>query len=306
MKRPSILQIGASILLMAHTVAQEPTDIAAKWTPLLDAKLTRWELWMGVPLKSVEGLPEGTPTSSSVTSGTPLGLNNDPKHVYSVRMEDGEPLLCITGEIFGGLTTLKSYSDYHFRTQFKWGEKKWAPKLDAPRDNGILFHCTGEHGFAWNVWKQSVEFQVEENGMGDLYLISGTSIRMPAEKGEKKWYYDSAGKMKLFGVIQKASGGSALRKPGDFEKPNGDWNTLELYTLGRTAVYVVNGNVVQVLHDIGRVADPKEKPAPEPRPLSAGQIQIQSEGAECYYRRMEIQPITAFPPTIQTAVSERE
>ena len=33
------------------------------WRPLLDEKLTSWELWMGVPHETVVGLPEGTPTS---------------------------------------------------------------------------------------------------------------------------------------------------------------------------------------------------------------------------------------------------
>jgi hypothetical protein len=41
--------------------------------------------------------------------------------------------------------------------------------------------------------------------------------------------------------------------PGDFEKPNGDWNTLELYTMRSTAVFVVNDQVVQVLHDTALV-----------------------------------------------------
>jgi len=32
-----------------------------------------------------------------------------------------------------------------------------------------------------------------------------------------------------------------------------------------------------------------------PAPLSSGQISLQTEGAEVYYRDIEIQPITAIP-----------
>jgi hypothetical protein len=34
---------------------------------------------------------------------------------------------------------------------------------------------------------------------------------------------------------------------------------------------------------------------PVPAPLTAGQISLQTEGAEVFYRHIEIQPITAVP-----------
>jgi len=77
-----------------------------EWTNLLDAKLSHWELWMGVPHETVKGLPPGTPTSPNGHNGKPLGLHNDPKHVFSVIEEDGQPVLQITGEIFGWLWQL--------------------------------------------------------------------------------------------------------------------------------------------------------------------------------------------------------
>jgi hypothetical protein len=73
--------------------------------------------------------------------------------------------------------------------------------------------------------------------------------------------------------------------------------TLELYTLGLTAVFVVNGHVLQVLRNIS-VDFPGESTL---YPLSAGQIQLQSEGAEVFYRRVEIQGIDAYPPDILKA-----
>ncbi len=250
---------------------------------------------MGVPLQSVQGLPAGTLTSTNAHDGIPLGLNNDPKQVFSVRLEAGEPVLCISGEIFGGLTTFETYSNYHFRAQFKWGEKKWEPKLHASRDNGILFHCTGPHGAFWKVWKRCLEFPVEEKGMGDLYLLAGTSARVPAVKGKRFWEYAPAGEMKAFGQIANSAGGRVCHLPGDFEKPNQEWNILELYTIGQTAVFEVKGKVVQVLQELATNQGD--------HPLNAGQLQIQSEGAEAYYRRIEICSITNYPPEILSAAN---
>lgn len=272
--------------------ASAPSIVSTNWISLLDTNLAHWELWMGVPHHTVTDLPAGTPTSLDAHEGTPLGLNNDPKHVFTIRMEANEPVLRISGEIFGGLTTLETYSNYHFRVQFKWGERKWEPKLQVVRDNGILFHCTGPHGAFWNVWKRSLEFQVEEKNMGDLYCLAGTGATVSVVKGAKDWYYDPAGERKPVGQVANSVTGKVAHLPGDFEKPNGEWNTLELYAFNRTAVYVVNGRAVQVLRDL-TLADGK--------PLSEGQIQLQSEGAEAYYRRIEISSVTDLPFEIKQA-----
>jgi hypothetical protein len=39
----------------------------------------------------------------------------------------------------------------------------------------------------------------------------------------------------------------------------------------------------------------------EPKPLCRDQLQIQSEGAEAYYRRIEIRPITDYSADIRAA-----
>ena len=74
--------------------------------------------------------------------------------------------------------------------------------------------------------------------------------------------------------------------------PHGEWTTLELYALGRQSIQVINGHVIMALDNI-RLKDGT--------PLSAGKIQLQSEGAEVYYRDVRIQPITEFPEEIQKA-----
>jgi hypothetical protein len=271
------------------------------WRPLLDQKLTSWELWMGVPHETVVGLPEGTPTSPTAHDGTPLGLNNDPKHVYNLRMDSGEPVLYITGEIFGGLTTLENYSNYHLRAQIKWGNKKWAPNLNIGFDNGILYHCTGPHGAFWKVWKRSLEFQIAEKGMGDFYALAGSCAEVRVVHPARSWVFDPvAGEPKKFTEAKApwaTNGNRAGHLLGDFESPVGEWTTIELYTLGRTSVHVVNGHVDNVLQNASTIEGPEFTEVP----LSSGQLQIQSEGAETYWRRVEIEPITEFPAEIKKA-----
>lgn len=88
-------------LLAANVLGAAP---ASDWVDLLDAKLSKWELFTGLPHVSVRDLPHGTPTSKDITKGTPLGLNNDPKTVFTLQTDSGEPVLYITGEIYAGLT----------------------------------------------------------------------------------------------------------------------------------------------------------------------------------------------------------
>jgi hypothetical protein len=266
--------------------------LSKEWKPLLDKELTHWERWIGYPHKTVLGLPPETPLSEDGQVGTPLGLNNDPKHVFKIELESGEPVLRISGEIYGGLTTLNSFSNYHLRCQFKWGALRWEPRRYAPRDNGILFHCTGPHGAFDKAWKRSVEFQVIEGGIGDLFLLSGagcetTLVVDPANP--KRRFYDPNSNT----PVQSPS--YVNRLPGKFEKPIGEWNTLELYTVGRTAVFVVNGTVVNTVRNMNFNDNIKKTKAP----LSAGQIQLQSEGAEAFYRKIEIRSLTNYPPEIQ-------
>jgi hypothetical protein len=260
------------------------TDDSTVWQPLLDKNLSQWELWMGVPHKSVKGLPEGTYQAENLRTniGAGMGLNNDVKQVFSVIEEDEQPVLKITGEIYGGLTTLKNYQNYHFSTQFKWGEQKWAPRLTAKRDSGILFHCRGEHGVFWNVWKACQEFQIQETDIGDYIPLAGPAAKVRSKKMEKLYQYNPDMPPRL------TKGYTIANK--ELDAPHGHWNTLDLYAVNDMAVFVVNNEVVMVIE--GSINNAGEK-------LDSGQIQIQSEGAELYYRQMKIREITRLPKKIQ-------
>jgi len=251
---------------------------------------------MGAPHESVTGLPAGTPTSSNGHDGVALGLNHDPKKVFSVIIENGQPVLKITGEIFGGLTTLADYENYHFSCQVKWGEKIWPPKIGVQRDSGLLYHANGPHGAFWNVWKQCVEFQVQEKDMGDLFMLAGTGgdvrVRPLPVVGQydPKGAWDPAFPVQPLGRVQRSA---------NYESPHGGWTTLEIYAVGQRSLHLVNGHVVMAIE---RIRHQVKKGDPDQVPLTKGQIQIQSEGAEVYYRDVKIQPITAFPDSLAREV----
>ncbi|MEO7796304.1 MAG: DUF1080 domain-containing protein [Opitutaceae bacterium] len=298
--RPVAIILGVGLIAFASrpvsaadAPARSESSAGGGWQNLLDPSLTHWELWMGTPHQSVQGLPPGTPLSPDAHNGTPLGLGRDPTHVFTLVEQEGEPVLHITGEIFGGLTTKAEYGNYHLQLETQWGAKIWEPKLTKPRDSGLLFHCTGEHGAFWNVWMRSVEFQIEQNNFGDLYCLVGTTARMPGQLRDKFWTFQPGGEVVAVGAPPSSKFPLGKRSE-NFERPEG-WNMVDLYALGDRAIYLVNGRVVNALLDIALIDDGVS------RPLTRGKLQLQSEGAEIFYRRVRIQPITSIPREVLRA-----
>lgn len=287
MKSWFALAVGLTTCVRTLTAA-ETAAATSTWTPLLDPNLSQWEIFIGVPDVSIP-VP-GYTHAANPKQDKPLGLTNDPLHVYTVRMVDGEPVLHISGEIFGGLTSLKSYDGFHLRVQFRWGINKFAPKLGKPRDNGILYRCFGAHGAVNHVWKHCLECQVQENDIGDLFSLGGIAEvacrEYPGTGTNKLWRYTPGAPLRLFG-------GRCARGLDYHELPNGEWNTIEVMAVGDRSLHILNGHVVNVLQNAKKGVE-AGKPT-----LVSGQIQIQSEGAECEYRRIEIQPLADFPAEYQ-------
>ena len=237
---PAISFAALSLAIPPATLrGQEPSAAPAAVINLLDASLSKWETFIGVPHSTVTGLPEGTALSGDVTKGTPLGLNNDPEEVFTTVEEEGTTVLRVSGEIYGCVTTKAEFANYHFKTEFKWGKQKWEPRLNAKRDSGILYHCTGDHGAFWNVWKSSLEYQVQETDLGDFYPLAGTACHIPIRTDNDSRFFDTA-----FPWVQTNKHVYAVLEP---DKPHGEWNLLEIYVLGDTAIHLANGEVVFAL-----------------------------------------------------------
>lgn len=263
-----------------------------EWQLLLDKNLSHWEKYMGAPHTSVKGL-DWVPKGNGM-DGVAMGLNNDPLNVFSTIEEDGETVLYITGEIYGGLTSKKVYENYHLKADFKWGEKKWEPRLNDKRDNGILYHCNGEHGAFWNVWKESQEFQVQEGDMGDYFGLAGGVNTIPVSINKEGFYeYDENGKEMRLGTVMKGKNVYRGVRKGNFEKPNGEWNTLELVSYNGKSYHIVNGNVVLVLNNAERATEVGYES------VTRGKLQIQAEAAEAYYRRISIKEIDVLPSFLE-------
>jgi hypothetical protein len=67
---------------------------------------------------------------------------------------------------------------------------------------------------------------------------------------------------------------------------------LELYCYGDTAVHVLNGKVVMMLFKSSVLE------GDDLQPLKHGKLQLQSEGAELFVRRIEVRDISHIPEEI--------
>ena len=278
----SVTQLVPDDFPNAYATSYRPSAITG-WDDLLDAKLSKFEKFIGIPHTTVKDLPLNTFQAEDVRTGIPLGLNNDPKAVFSTYQENGKTILAVSGEIYGSLTTTKNYENYHFQAKYRWLNKKWEPRLQKPRDNGILFHSYGKHGDFWHVWKKSLEFQIQENDNGDFITIGGTSAKVPyqSKSGQRGIYDPYKPYLEFQGYL------SAYPEP---DRPNGNWNTIDLYTFGDKAIYVVNDKVVMSLKDAKNHLG---------EALRRGQIQIQSEAAEIEYKDVRIRDIDKLPPLLK-------
>lgn len=260
----------------------ELNEPKVEWRQLFNGlDLSGWDTYLGPQFPSV---------GEDRTGVEPIGLNIDPKKTFTVIEVDGAPAIRISGEQFGGISTVESFANYHLRVDFKWGKNKYHPKENAKRDSGVLYHANGDHGVDWGFWMQSQEFQVQEGDCGDYWGVGGAGIDVRAipwgDKNDSK--YDAAAELVAF--QKDSANGRHVIKSHDNEHPTGEWNTLELYCFGGTAVHIVNGQVVMVLHNSRHPMNGKMQP------LTNGKIQIQSEGAEVFYRNIWVRPITKIPP----------
>ena len=279
-------KLTLSCVLLATLATGSLQAAESAWRPLWNGKdLTGWEMFQAIPDASLDvpGLKRDATTGKYLE---PIGLNRDPLKVFTVDTVDGRPAIHVSGQTFGTITTKESFGNFHLRMQVKWGEKKYAPKLTALRDCGLLYFCHGPLGVEHGQWPRSVEFQIQEHEMGDLYALM-TQVTVKARKEGRLWLYDPKGEPTLF--EQKAPISNRCVKLGDPEKPHGEWNTLDLICLGGDSIHIVNGVVVMRLHNAQRID------GGAPAPLTSGQISLQTEGAEVFYRDVELQPITAVP-----------
>lgn len=262
---------------------------AEGWRPLFNGKdLEGWDTWLGKPHKSVE-VP-GLKKNEKGDYTEAVGLNKDPKGVYSVVEVDGAPAIRISGEVWGALTSKEEFENYHLSWEFKWGTTKWPPREKTVRDSGLLYHCVGAHGAQSGFWMRSGEIQIQEKDCGDFHSVAGVLIDVEAERKDpanpkSPWVYKR-------GAPVRKGLAARIIKDADHEKPSGEWNTMEVYCVGGTVAHLVNGKVNLVLTNHRHKVNGKEEP------LTKGRLQFQSESAEVFYRNIRIRPLAELPKDV--------
>ncbi len=253
--------------------------IQESWQQLFNSKdLTGWDTYIGPDLND----------SGKFITGQPVGLNKDPRKVFTVVKTDEGNLIRISGENWGAISTIGEYENYHLRLQFKWGSLTWGQKKTKKKDSGLLYHSVGKYGADYGAWMRSQEFQIEETNTGDYWGVAGGMADMPVvKKSENEYVYNPQGTITTF--REGGINGRRCIKSADAENPTGEWNTLDLYCHGDTSIHVVNGRTVMILYHEKQMDNGRELP------LIKGKIQIQSEGAEIFFREIKVRPIDRLP-----------
>lgn len=248
------------------------------WEVLFDgSSLDGWDTYLGA--RRIQ---------DDTTVTAPLGLNADTS-VFKIVHQDGENVLRVSGEIWGGISTKREFENYHLQFQFKWGELRWYPKENDRRDSGLLYHGVGEHGKGDGYWLRSQEFQIQEGDCGDYWGVAGAGFDVKATmNADSIFQYDPHGSLLSFS--QNSELGRHCKKYPDAEKPSGEWNTIDLYCFKGTSVHMINGQVVMILKNSKQSDNGNETE------LIKGKIQLQSESAEVFYRNIKIRPIEEIPP----------
>jgi hypothetical protein len=254
----------------------------SRWEPLFNGEdLTGWDTYLGPKFDTV----------LNKWDTTPVGFNTDIAKVFSVAEVGGEKVMRVSGEQFGGISTVREFENYHLQLQFRWGQLKWPPSKSGKKDSGLMYHAVGPQGADGGFWMRSQEFQIEEGDCGDYWACAGAIFDIRARKEQDSSYvYSKDGDLLTFST--SSSNGRNCKKYPDAEKPSGEWNTIDLYCFGNTSVHVVNGVVTMVLNNSRQFESGKEIP------LTKGKIQIESEGAEIFYRNIKICSIDKLPDKI--------
>lgn len=268
------------------TLDQLPPATGARRDLFNGRDLNGWEAWLGYRDPAV---------TFQQTNATPIGTSIDPAEVFTVVREDGGPAIRAGGTWWGSLIFGEEFGDYHLSLEYKWGPKIWPPSEAAARNNGLLYHSFGPPGTVFGTWRKSVEFQLQHSSVG-MVIPLGNEVRVKTRVGQDKALpyphraFRSDGR-----AVEVANGTPAwnVEHGVDAEKPVGEWNRIDLYVLGDKAIHAVNGVPVMVIDGLSVIGADGAR-----TPLTRGKIQLQSEGAETFFRNISVEPIAALPKVV--------
>lgn len=222
----------------------------------------------------------------------------DPDRVFTVVDQiDGAPAIRISGQHYGGIITKSAYRDYKMTAEYRWGPVTWGNRKDRTKDSGILLHCQGRPGNSQKdfngPWMRSVEFQIIEGGVGDIILVGGydekgelyrPTVKARVRKGpNKQIIFDPkgeltamSGRINWWGRADDWVDRLGFRGKDDPDTAGEGWTKLEAIVKGADLTYYVNGKLVNQATESS---------------LTDGKLLFQSEGAELFFRRIELEPV---------------
>lgn len=83
-------------------------------------------------------------------------------HILDVPMSEGK-------SDNGYLATTQDYSNVRIHAEYKWGEKR---SSEGKRNSGLLYLAVGADA----IYPTSLECQIEETDVGDLWIVNGASV----------------------------------------------------------------------------------------------------------------------------------
>ena len=149
------------------------------------------------------------------------------------------------GKPFGYLATQQSYADFKIHVEYRWYAA--APQLNS----GIFVFKTGPDTF---FLPKAIETQLKKGNAGDFVLLSRATL-------------NGLDNPKVRSVKKQASAS---------EKPDGEWNSVDIVVRGNSIQSSING----VLQNVGTNAY-----------ADAGQICLQSEGGPIEFRNITLEPL---------------
>ena len=150
-----------------------------------------------------------------------------------------------TGKPFGYLATQQSYADFKLHVEYRWYAKS------EQMNSGVFVLKNGpDSAFL----PKAIETQLFKGNAGDFVLLSRATLN----------------------GLDNPQVRSVKKQADASEKPDGEWNSVDIVVKGNTVASSVNG----VLQNTGKDAF-----------ADSGQICLQSEGGPIEFRNITVEPI---------------
>lgn len=236
------------------------SDTGAPWQSIFNGKdLTGWYV-------HVRGGEKGADPTGIV------GVTDGMIHMYAKHEQGSKQPIAV-------VCTEKDFADYDLRFEYKWGDKKFAPRVDKIRDAGLLYHS-----WDYQIWPSSVECQIQEGDTGDLFVVR-SQVKTTTNTNETRKVFlpkEAGGVMGTFG---NPNGVVGVRKSHICERDG--WNTVEVKIRGDSAIHIINGETNHMVFDMKKMVNGQWQP------LTKGRIALQAEFSEVFYRNIEIRSAEA-------------